>query len=271
MKRFISKVMAMLLILATLTIMAAAVAFALPATWLAHYVARASHDRIQLAHARGLLHNGSGILMFASGSSGTNAAHWQQRLEWNISLRWPFQVAVRINWPEVGKPLSAMLHAHFRGWSVEIAPWHGVIPLSALSGFGAPFNTLALDGEAHVALSSLRLSTASDVRPQPADSNVKIRVVQLSSAMVQGVALGDYWVSGTVSAGGATYDLTTTDGALLLTGKGICTLQRGLACHFNGTARAAEHNDALLGNLLGLLGKSSVPAGSNTPVTELRW
>ena len=249
---------AMLLLIA----IAATLVYAGPAAWVAAYVAHASGGRVQIAHARGLWHSGSGNLVLAGGAGGATATHWPQRLTWRIRPRGLLQWHLRLTLPEAGAPLEATLRTDLSGWAVDIAPWRGVIPLQALAGLGAPFNTLALEGDARIALAQVNLSSADTNSAKPAAApNVEI-------------VLGDYAVRGTAAAGGASFNLRTLQGALLLDGAGQCTMsaiKNRLACGFAGTARAARHDDALLGNLLGLLGKSSLPPGGTTPVTELRW
>lgn len=262
---------AMLLLIA----IAATLVYAVPAAWVAAYVAHASGGRVQIAHARGLWHSGSGNLVLAGGAGGATATHWPQRLTWRIRPRGLLQWHLRLTLPEAGAPLEATLRTDLSGWAVDIAPWRGVIPLQALAGLGAPFNTLALEGDARIALAQVNLSSADTNSAKPAAApNVEIDIARLRSALAQGVVLGDYAVRGTAAAGGASFNLRTLQGALLLDGAGQCTIsaiKNRLACGFAGTARAARHDDALLGNLLGLLDKSSLPPGGATPVTELRW
>jgi hypothetical protein len=109
------------------------------------------------------------------------------------------------------------------------------------------------------------------------DSNMEIHIAQLRSALARGVVLGDYVVRGVAGDGGGTFRLHTLQGVLQLDGAGKCTPGRQFSCGFEGTARTARHEDALIGNLLGLLGKQQ---GQKNPesrvtdkdfVTELRW
>ncbi len=249
--------------------MTAALAWAVPAAWVAQRVGTASAGRVQLAHASGLWHHGSAILVLSSGSGGADAAHWTQRLQWEVThVRWPAQWTLRLNLPDVGTPLPVTLAWGFSGWRLEMPAWRGVIPLAALAGLGAPFNTLGLEGDAQVALSPLQLAPAVDTKP--ATPNVEINIAHLRSALAQGVVLGDYQVLGKIGSRGGTYELRTLQGALQAAGNGLCEAKSRLSCHFHGTARAARQDDALignLGNLLGLLGKQQ----SQNSVTELRW
>ena len=260
-------------------VLLSALVYAIPAAWVARYVSNASDDRVRLAHARGLWHRGSALLVLTSGAGGADAVHWPQRVQWTISPRVPWRWLIMVSWPQAGAPLSATLEISQSGWSLSTSPWRGAIPLAALAGLGAPFNTLALTGEVQVSLGDLRFSSAKAVKnttnPAPsAAPDVDIMITQLRSALAQGVVLGDYTVRGNAASTGQ-FELATRQGALLLDGRGQCILKSRLSCSFNGTARAARHDDALLGNLLGLLGKiQPQPKASfsgTTPVTELRW
>ncbi len=251
----------------------AAIVYAIPAVWVAQRLASATGGRVMLAHVRGLWHRGSGMLVLSSGAGGADAVHWAQRIHWDVAPRGPLLWALRITWPQVGPPLAITLGVGLSGWSAQVAPWQGVIPLSALAGLGAPFNTLALEGEAQISVTALQFSPALPVSAAQ-QANMEIHIAQLRSALAQGVVLGDYRLLGKASREGGTFELRTVQGALMLEGAGHCrsSEQWGrLQCGFEGTARAALHDDALLGNLLGLLGKRQSPNSSKNPVTELRW
>ena len=257
-----------LLLLALMTI---ALAYAVPATWMAQHVAGATGGRVQLVRVRGLWHCGSGIVVLSSGSGGADAAHWAQRVHWDVTqIQWPATWELRVTWPELGPPLRITLSAGLSRWDAKITPWRGVISLTALAGLGAPFNTVALQGDAHVGLSELRFSSASGAKPATV-SNVEITIAGLRSELAQGVVLGDYRLRGKAGAAGGAFELSTVQGTLLLDGIGQCSVKNRLSCNFEGTARAARHDDALLGNLLGLLGKQQGQNSGKNPYTELRW
>jgi general secretion pathway protein N len=265
-------------------ILLAALIYAAPAAWLARYISEVSQGRVLLAQTRGLWHDGSALLVLTSGAGGADAVHWPRRVTWSATPRTPLRWSLRFDWPDAGPPLPATLTIGFSGWALDAGPWRGAVPLAAFSGLGAPFNTLALEGEAQIALGTLHFASAGAT--QNTAPNVEITVSQLRSALAQGVVLGDYAVRGQFGTKGGsasgTFTLSTRQGALLLDGHGQCTPTEGaggssarISCGFNGTARAARHDDALLGNLLGLLGKiqpqPQVSFSGNSPVTELRW
>lgn len=252
--------------------MAAALAYAVPAAWVTHQLASAAKGRVQIAHARGLWHRGNGILVLSSGSGGNDAVHWAQSVHWNVApLQWPALWALQITLPQVGPPMTVTFRVGLTSWSAQSAPWQGLVPLNVLSGLGAPFNTLALEGKVKIGLSALQFSSIANNKAAVTKPNVQIYISGLRSALAQGVILGDYVISGQASATGGTFALRTATGALLMEGNGLCMVKARLSCSFNGTARAARHDDALLGNLLGLLGKQHDQNASKHPITELRW
>jgi general secretion pathway protein N len=257
--------------------MVSALAYAAPAAWVAQYVAHATQGRVQLARARGLWHNGNATLVLSSGTGGADAVHWSQAAQWQVNaVQWPAQWALHVTLPEVGPPLTITLNLGLSGWAATLAPWRGTVPLSALAGLGAPFNTLALEGDAQINLSALHFASATPANP--AANPVEIRFNRLRSALAQGVVLGDYIVQGNAGVASSTFELRTVQGILQLDGQGKCGTGSGTkarqSCSFAGTARATRHDDALIGNLLGLLGKQRSPGGQNSdgkPITELRW
>ena len=257
-----------------LGLMTAALAYAVPAAWVAQRVGNASGGRVQLAHASGLWHHGSAILVLSSGTGGADAVHWTQRLQWDVTHRqWPAQWVLQLDLPELGPPLPVTLTWALSGWRLDVPAWRGIVPLTALAGLGAPFNTLALEGDAQVALSPVTLTQDAAAPAAPAAPNLEIHIARLRSALAQGVTLGDYQVLGKIGNRGGTYELRTLQGELQVSGNGQCEAKTRLACNFQGTARAARQDDALIGNLLGLLGKQQPQShrGSQNPATELRW
>lgn len=254
--------------------MLCALVYAVPATWVAEQLAKTSGGRVQIAQARGVWHQGSGILVLSSAPGGADAVHWRHALEWRVAaLLWPSQWALRITLPEAGPPLSVMLALSRSGWTVETLPWQGVLPLAALQGLGAPFNTLALNGEAQLALATIPFLPAPSAKA-PLSPNLDIHIKQLRSALAREVVLGDYVVQGTASGGGGAFVLRTISGVLQLDGAGDCRGGQRLSCSFKGTARATRRDDAVMANLLGLLGEQlgrKTQANDTDYVTELRW
>lgn len=248
-----------------------ALVYGIPAAWVAQHLAGASGGRLQLVRVSGLWHRGSAIVVISSGQGGSDAAHWQQRVHWDLKQKqWPGIWALRITWPELGPPLYITLGVGLSSWQVNSAPWRGAIPLTVLAGLGAPFNTLALEGAARISMSELRYSSSPEAKPVTV-SNVEIAIARLRSALAQGVVLGDYVVRGNMHAAGGTFELRTVQGMLLLDGIGQCGVKNRFSCSFQGTARAARQDDASLANVLGLLGKQQSQDSGNNPITELRW
>jgi general secretion pathway protein N len=173
-------------------------------------------------------------------------------------------VRATVHAPDIGPPFNALWRPGLNGGTWQFESWQGRAPLGALSGLGAPFNTLALQGNAQLTLNTRHTNTPG----------VQLTFSSLRSALAQGVLLGDYAVQGELTGVNAgAFTLATQRGILKLSGKGRCTLHRRMTCQFAGEAEAAERDRALLGNLLGLLGKTRVASDADTTkaVTELRW
>ncbi|OYU93029.1 MAG: general secretion pathway protein GspN [Burkholderiales bacterium PBB5] len=129
----------------------------------------------------------------------------------------------------------------------------GQWPAGWLAGLGAPFNTLGLGGTLRAAspgftlqsvAGRLQLAGALQLELQDASSRVSpLQVLGSYRLLLQGQAQG---------GDTATVQLQTTDGALLLNGTGQWT---GGRLRFRGAAQAAPGQDAVLANLLNIIGR----------------
>jgi len=148
----------------------------------------------------------------------------------------------------------------------------GQWPAAWLAGLGAPFNTLALGGSLQLSSSGLRLQSAAG-RLQLAGA-LQIDLLAVSSRVSPLPVLGSYRISlrgqpqpapalPAIAAApgsqppapgnsGASLQLQTLSGALLLSGNGQWT---GGALRFRGQAEAAAGQEAVLGNLLNIIGR----------------
>lgn len=256
-----------------------------PASWVAHAVAHISKSRVLMAHPRGWWHDGAALLMLASGSGGAEATYWPQRISWRVRpVDGLTAVRVTAHVPDAGPPIEATLSLWPPGsrLSGRIGPWRGHLPLTALAGLGAPFNTLNLQGEAQIDLTQVQIPPAQ-YQPRAAPHDVLVTVHGLRSALAQGVELGDYVLNGSLARHEQdnqlplAFNLHTLRGALNLSGNGRCQVRGQVLCNFAGKAYARGQDEALLGNLIGLLGKTQAapqPSAGAAParaVTELRW
>ncbi|MEO5735463.1 MAG: type II secretion system protein N, partial [Rubrivivax sp.] len=135
------------------------------------------------------------------------------------------------------------------GGSELIGQW----PASWLVGLGTPWNTLQPSG-------TLKLSTPGLTLEQVQgrwrfDGLAAMDLEQMASRVSTLATLGSYRlvVSGAAnSADAATLQLTTASGPLLLSGEGQWA---GSKLRFNGQASAAPGAEAVLSNLLNIIGR----------------
>jgi general secretion pathway protein N len=124
------------------------------------------------------------------------------------------------------------------------------VPASLLSGLGAPFNTLDLQGDVRLAWSDWR-SFGDEAFGQ-----LTITFNDASSRVSLVKPLGSYRVVIQAQGADSTIDLSTLKGALKLDGHGV--LGAG-STSFNGTASAAPEARDNLAGLLNLLGRPTGP------------
>ena len=125
-------------------------------------------------------------------------------------------------------------------------------PAGWLAGLGTPWNTLQLGG--WLRLSSPGLVLESVAGRWRFDGRAEIALDAISSRLSTLPSLGSYRinVAGTAATGDAGITLSTTEGPLQLSGSGQWAASQ---LRFRGEARAAEGSEAVLNNLLNLIGR----------------
>ncbi len=233
----------------------ALLAFA-PAAWLAGAVAQASGERLLLADARGTVWRGSAVPVLTGGAGSRDASALPGRLHWSLALD-GLALALQLRH-------ACCINGELRlrvlpGWGrvrVELPPAAGAIgqwPAAWLGGLGTPWNTLQPSGL--VQLSSPGLSLESVQGQWHFSGRAELELNDMASRVSTLDVLGSYRVSlhGGASAGeAATLELTTTRGALQLSGSGQWLASR---LRFQGQASAAPGAEAVLNNLLNIIGR----------------
>jgi len=236
--------------------LAALVAFA-PAAWLASAVASATADRLLLTDARGSVWSGSALLVLSGGPGSRDASALPGRIEWTVA------------WSGLGVELRARQACCLRGEvralirpglgrvSVQVMPAEsttiGQWPAAWLSGLGTPWNTLQLGGA--LRLTSPGLSVEWVQGRLRFSGEAALDVANASSRVATLDTLGSYRLTlrgNAASADAASLTLITVDGALRLSGQGEWT---GTGLRFRGEAQAADGSDAVLNNLLNIIGR----------------
>ncbi len=224
-----------------------------PASWLARALAGLSDGHLLLVDSRGTVWDGSGELVLTGGAGSRDAsrlpgrAHWQ--LGWQAGAP---ELRLRLDCcSSAVLPLRVDLIRQRLALPAQAEPLLR-LPAGWLAGLGTPWNTLQLGGQLRLASRGFALQRQQG-RWQ-AEGELELELHQLSSRLSTLAPLGSYRLGLAAQAGSATrLMLTTLDGALLLQGEG--SAGGGERLRFRGEARAAEGREAVLNNLLNIIGR----------------
>jgi general secretion pathway protein N len=221
----------------------------LPAAWITPQFTKASAGHVNLVDPTGSLWHGSATLMLAAGSDISAATLLPGRIVWHTAF-WPlFTGRIRMTMLQSeAMPDPITVDATRRG--AILSQGAIAVPASLLSGLGAPFNTLDLQGDVRLAWSDWR-SFGDEAFGQ-----LTITFNDACSRVSLVKPLGSYRVVIQAQGADSTIDLSTLKGALKLDGHGV--LGAG-STSFNGTASAAPEARDNLAGLLNLLGRPTGP------------
>ncbi|MEA3119672.1 MAG: ral secretion pathway protein [Paraburkholderia sp.] len=221
----------------------------LPAAWVTPQVARATQGHIHLIDPSGSVWRGSATLMLAAGTDASAATALPGRVEWRTAF-WPLLVGrARMQLRENdAMPEPVILDASFNG--VTVSAGSIAVPAALLSGLGAPFNTLDLQGDAHVGWTQWHLIRGNVF------GALTVTLDDVVSRISPVKPLGSYRVVLQAQGAESTLDLSTLKGPLLLDGHGA--IARGNTS-FHGEASSTPQARDNLAGLLNLLGQPSGP------------
>ena len=229
------------------------VAFALavfaPARWLAAGLAQWSDGHLQLVNARGTVWNGSAGVAFASGEGGAESISLPGQLGWTLRPRWDGVIAV-LDLPCCAtKPLELKGRPRTDGVELEWRDGQSRWPAAMLAGFGAPWNTLKLEGVLELSMQALSIRW-SGPRLTLA-GRATLDATDISSSLSTLKPMGSYRIA---LEGGPVPSLllTTRDGSLQLSGSGRWN---GTTMRFDGEASAAPGREDALSILLNIIGR----------------
>ena len=258
---------------------AALVVFA-PAAWLAAAVAGASGEQLLLTDARGTVWRGSAVPVLTGGPGSRDASALPGRLQWTLGFdgaalalrarhdccledearlrvvpgfgRVRLELLPAANATPPAAPTDATAAAP-PPLAAAVARPIGRWPASWLVGLGTPWNTLQPSG-------TLLLSTSGLVLERVQgrwlfSGNAEIELASMASRVSTLDVLGSYrlQISGDAAKGQpAQLQLSTTSGALQLSGSGQWTASK---LRFTGQAGAAAGSEAVLSNLLNIIGR----------------
>ncbi|HEY1608534.1 MAG TPA: type II secretion system protein N [Paraburkholderia sp.] len=223
----------------------------LPAAWITPQFAKATNGHVNLIEPSGSLWRGSASLMLAAGEDTNGATLLPGRIEWRTAF-WPLvtghvQMSMRQT-DAMQDPVT--VDATLKGATLSAGAIS--VPASLLSGLGAPFNTLALDGAMQLSWSPWRKIGEN------AYGRLSVTLTDVSARASLVKPLGSYRAELLAEGASSTIELTTLKGPLLLDGHG--SVSRA-SSSFQGTASASPDQRDNLAGLLNLLGR---PTGTGT-------
>ena len=220
-----------------------------PAVWLATVLDRATSGRMQLAETVGTVWTGSGQLILTGGAGSRDRAALPGRVNWKLrpdGLALGLELNAGCCTPQ---PLQVRAQPRWGGVSVQIFDSASEWPASMLKGLGAPFNTLQADGSLRLITQNLSLEW---LKQQPTlAGRAELTAVALTSSLTTLKPMGSYQL---LLLGGNAIDvrLATLEGNLQLSGSGRWL---GSRLRFEGIASAAPGYEAVLANLLNIIGR----------------
>ena len=234
-----------------------------PASWLAHAVAQATDQRVLLADAGGSVWSGNAILVLTGGSGSRDASALPGRLRWTLGLARENRLKLELRLRHaccIDDQLRLRLEPGIGRWRVSLPAGRMAVghwPASWLSGLGTPFNSLQLGGWMNVASDGFAVESVQG--RWRVSGHAEIDLNGVSSRLSPLDTLGSYrLVLGAGSAGGAPgadgaeLRLATLQGPLRLSGSGQWV---GGRLRFRGEARADAGSEAMLNNLLNIIGR----------------
>jgi general secretion pathway protein N len=233
----------------------ALLAFA-PASWLARGLASATQEQLLLTDTRGTVWQGSGVLVLSGGAGSRDFSALPGRLDWSLGLQ---QLGLVLKLRQaccINGELQLLLQPGFGRLAISVpaqGDWQARWPAAWLGGLGTPWNTLQLGGSLRLTTRELRFEWVQGRWRQ--SGALDLDFVNLASRVSTLAPLGSYRlnISGDPASGASRLQLSTMEGALLLSGSG--TLGGGTKARFLGEASAAPGREAALNNLLNIIGR----------------
>ena len=233
---------------ALIGIVVALAAFA-PARWLAAGLTQWSNGHLQLINARGTVWNGTAGVVFSSGASGAESISLPGMLGWTLRPRWDGVTAVLDIPCCAASPLALTGRPRPDGLELAWRDGQSRWPATLLAGFGAPWNTLKLEGVLDLSMQALVLRWSGSRLTLA--GRATLDATDISSSLSTLKPMGSYRIA---LEGGPVPSLlvTTREGSLQLSGSGRWN---GTAMRFDGEASAAPGREDALSNLLNIIGR----------------
>ncbi len=224
------------------------IAFA-PASWLAYAVARGTQGQVQLQESRGSVWHGSARLVLTGGADSRDRTALPSRLSWSLSPNLRGARASLASACCTTAPVTVHIEPRWQGLSVAIDDSQTQLPAELLTGLGTPWNTVDLQGQLRLATQQLKLQwQAGRLQSQ---GRTRLEALAVSSRLSPLKPLGSYRLD--ITGGeNAQLELSTLQGDLQLSGQGQWV---GSRLRFRGEASASPEREAVLSNLLNILGR----------------
>jgi len=230
-----------------------------PAAWLASALQQLTEGRVLLSQASGTIWSGSARLVLSGGTDSQSISALPGRLEWRARPQWDGLTVQLLAECCTTAPLSLAIRPRWGGVRLDVQPQSPAptppiqLPADLLTGLGAPWNTLEVEGQLRLTFQGLsvewtqgRMSIAG--RAELIASGMSSRLSTLKP-------MGSYRI--TITGGNTTrLELATLDGSLQLSGTGQWV---GSRLRFTGEASAAPDREAALSNLLNIIGRRNGP------------
>jgi len=223
-----------------------------PARWLSPLVARASGDRLMLGDPDGTVWTGTADLVLSSGGATPLQTRLPGRFNWHLDAGQLLlgTGALRVENPALlDAPLQVQVD---RSLQATIESNRLRLPASALTGLGAPWNTVKPGGELELQWDTLHVQAGT------VHGALRGQWLRASSGLSPIVPFGHYRLQADGYFDGARLRLDTVTGPLEMDGDG--TISNGLQVHFHGLARVQPGTDPAvatqLSGLISLLGRS---------------
>lgn len=256
-------------IVAAILIVAVVVIASAPANWLALLIADRSGGTVLLADAQGTIWSGSAVVALAAPDAGGSSSNDRNDVLRSERLALPGRVIWTLEWSGGLAPVLHLTHdgvlprpvnARYVDGGITFDAGAAVLPASILRLAGAPLNTLLPEGRCELRWNALRLD-----RRGPPIGDGTLRVQDLALAISPVRPLGDYLVTWSSGAAGATWQVSTERGPLALEGNGSIA---GGRAKTRVVVRAAPDASAAVTAQLGVLLDVIGRRGPNEAVIE---
>lgn len=219
----------------------------LPAHHLANAVEVATDGHVQLTHLQGNVWNGSALINLKPKNEVTGAVALPSRFSWSITPSFS-SLAFGI---KANCCIENVMNGSLSISSLKIENTVLNLPIGTVASFGAPFNTLGLNGAAQLRSNDFAVSWNQGIKV--VSGNLEATLKGVSTKLTTLPEIGTYTVLLHEQNDTPAVSFTTKRGPLQIEGKG--TWVNG-AFAFRGVARSTEDHAQALANLLTLIGES---------------